>query len=632
LKKAFVIVTLSAALSACAATPQQDAPAGAAPVTAAPVPPPPRLDKGVPDEAAPATPAAGDDKSTPADTAKPDGDGKAAKAARTDTGAGPGEVLPGVELTPDLLYKLTAAELDIKRGNWQGPYVTMMGVAQQTRDPRIAHRAAEIALAAKAGGEALAAIRLWHELAPDSDEATQYFLGFIVLSDDLEESEPIFVKELKDATPASRGIVMFQMQQILSRAKDKLVAFAMEERLLKPYNDMLEAHLVLAQGAYGLGEPARAEKEAQTALAIKPDSELAILTLAQVTQDPAVVTGLVTDFLKRNPGAREVRAAYARMLVDQKQYEPARQQFLILQKEQPDNVATLYALGIMSMELNDTAAAETYFKQFLTAMAGKPKADQDPSKVLMILSQIAEDRGDYTGAIKWLDQVDSADERPYFNARIRRAQLIAKRGDVDAARKTLAEMKPANADDETQILLADAQILRDGGYDKSAFSVLQGGVERFPDSPDLLYDFALAAEKVGDLQTMEASLRRVISLVPDNQHAYNALGYAFAERNVRLDEAYDLVDKALKIAPGDPFIMDSMGWVQYRLGHLPEAEDLLRRAYAVRADPEIAVHLGEVLWQKGDKDNAQKMWREAQAKDPKNDTLKNTLARLNQSL
>ena len=113
---------------------------------------------------------------------------------------------------------------------------------------------------------------------------------------------------------------------------------------------------------------------------------------------------------------------------------------------------------------------------------------------------------------------------------------------------------------------------------------------------------------------------------------YNALGYAFAERNVRLDEAYDLVDKALKIAPGDPFIMDSMGWVQYRLGHLPEAEDLLRRAYAVRADPEIAVHLGEVLWQKGDKDNAQKMWREAQAKDPKNDTLKNTLARLNQSL
>jgi tetratricopeptide (TPR) repeat protein len=618
LKKAFVIVTLSAALSACAVAPQQqDGPA--VPVAPAVVPPPPALDQA-------------------GKTDQPDADKADADKVDTDQPGAPGslttrgEVLPNVELSSDLLYKLTAAELDLKRGNWQGPYVTMMGVAQQTRDPRIAHRALEIALAAKAGGEALAAIRLWHELAPDSEEATQYFLGFIVLSDQLEESEPIFAKELKDASPASRGAVMFQMQQILARAKDKLVAFAMLERLLKPYGDMQEAHLVLAQGAYGLGEPKRAEREAQKALAIKPDSELAILTLAQVTQDPAAVTALVTDFLQKNPGARDVRTAYARMLVDQKQYEQARQQFLILLKDQPDNVATLYALGIMSMELNDTATAETYFKQFLTTMAGKPKAEQDPSKVLMILSQIAEDRGDLNGAVQWLDKVDSSDERPYFNARIRRAQLIARRGDIDSARKSLAELKPGNADEETQILLADAQILRDGGYDKSAFTVLQGGVERFPDSPDLLYDFALAAEKVGDLQVMETSLRRVIAQVPDNQHAYNALGYAFAEHNVRLDEAYELIDKALKLAPGDPFIMDSMGWVQYRLGHLPEAEDLLRRAYAVRADPEIAVHLGEVLWQKGDKDNAQKMWREAKAKDPANDSLKNTLARLNLSL
>ncbi|HEV7816631.1 MAG TPA: tetratricopeptide repeat protein [Janthinobacterium sp.] len=618
MKKAFVIVTLSAALSACAVAPQQqDGPA--VPVAPAVVPPPPALDQA-------------------GKTDQPDADKADADKVDTDQPGAPGslttrgEVLPNVELSSDLLYKLTAAELDLKRGNWQGPYVTMMGVAQQTRDPRIAHRALEIALAAKAGGEALAAIRLWHELAPDSEEATQYFLGFIVLSDQLEESEPIFAKELKDASPASRGAVMFQMQQILARAKDKLVAFAMLERLLKPYGDMQEAHLVLAQGAYGLGEPKRAEREAQKALAIKPDSELAILTLAQVTQDPAAVTALVTDFLQKNPGARDVRTAYARMLVDQKQYEQARQQFLILLKDQPDNVATLYALGIMSMELNDTATAETYFKQFLTTMAGKPKAEQDPSKVLMILSQIAEDRGDLNGAVQWLDKVDSSDERPYFNARIRRAQLIARRGDIDSARKSLAELKPGNADEETQILLADAQILRDGGYDKSAFTVLQGGVERFPDSPDLLYDFALAAEKVGDLQVMETSLRRVIAQVPDNQHAYNALGYAFAEHNVRLDEAYELIDKALKLAPGDPFIMDSMGWVQYRLGHLPEAEDLLRRAYAVRADPEIAVHLGEVLWQKGDKDNAQKMWREAKAKDPANDSLKNTLARLNLSL
>jgi Flp pilus assembly protein TadD len=161
---------------------------------------------------------------------------------------------------------------------------------------------------------------------------------------------------------------------------------------------------------------------------------------------------------------------------------------------------------------------------------------------------------------------------------------------------------------------------------------MQAGVAKFPTNPDLLYDFALLAEKTGRLDVMEKSLREVMVQAPDNHHAYNALGYSLAERNVRLPEALELIGKALKIAPDDPFIMDSMGWVQYRLGNLDEAEKQLRAAHALRSDPEIAVHLGEVLWHKGKKADALKLWREARAKDPKNDTLKNTLARLHQRL
>jgi len=142
----------------------------------------------------------------------------------------------------------------------------------------------------------------------------------------------------------------------------------------------------------------------------------------------------------------------------------------------------------------------------------------------------------------------------------------------------------------------------------------------------------LMAEKIGRLDVMEASLRSVMKLAPDNHHAYNALGYSLAERNVRLPEALALVDKAMKMAPDDPFIMDSMGWVQYRLGNLDQAEVHLRRAYALRSDVDIAVHLGEVLWQKGLKADAQKLWREARAKDPQNDTLKSTVARLHPGL
>lgn len=250
----------------------------------------------------------------------------------------------------------------------------------------------------------------------------------------------------------------------------------------------------------------------------------------------------------------------------------------------------------------------------------------------MILSQIAESRGDMAGAIAWLDKVDNRASPAYLDARLRRAQLIARNGDLDGARKALTQIDAADAAGQAQVLLVDAQLLRDAGYAQSAYTVLENALLRFPDQPELLYDFALLAERMERYDLMESSLLRVMKLAPDNQHAYNALGYSLAERGVRLPEAHALIEKALQMAPGDPFILDSMGWVQFRMGNLAGAEESLRRAYAVRPDPEIAVHLGEVLWQKGSRDEAQKMWREAQQKDPKNEALKSTLARLKAKL
>ena len=553
-------------------------------------------------------------------------------AASPDAPDGKPNALPNVDLNSELLYKLTKAEMEFKNGQWQGPYVTMMMAAQQTRDPRLARRASEMALAAKQGGEALAAIRLWRELAPESDEATQFFLGFVVLTDKIEEAEPIFAQRIEAAPPGSRGVALFQTQQILSRANDKLYAYSMLVRLMEPYQDMFETHLVLSQGALSIGERERAIAEANKALQMKPASELAVLTLAQVSGEPQAANKVLADFLAKNPDAVEVRAAYARLLVEQKQLEPARTQFLALLKSQPDNVAGLYALGIVSLQLEDAKGAEQYFKRFLAVLDKNPGDARDPFKALMILSQIAESRGDVPGAIAWLDKVDSRESAGYLDARLRRAQLMARGGNLDGARKSLAETQVDDPAAQGQILLVDAQLLRDAGYVQSAYTVLENALVRFPDNPELLYDYALLAERLDKLDQMEASLRRVMQIAPDNQHAYNALGYSLAERNIRLPEALSLIERALQMAPGDPFIMDSMGWVQFRMGNLPAAEDALRRAYAVRPDPEIAVHLGEVLWQKGDKDAAQKLWREAQAKDPKNDALKSTLARLNVSL
>jgi tetratricopeptide (TPR) repeat protein len=543
-----------------------------------------------------------------------------------------GERLPNVSMTPQMMTQLMNAELAYKKGDWQGPYLTLMSLAQQTRDPRLAKRAAEMALSAKQADDALAAVKLWREYSPNSDEANQYYLGLVILSDNLGEAEKALKQRLADATPGARGLVMFQMQQLVMRAKDKEAAVAMLERLVAPYGNMMETHVVLAQTALARGAKDDAVREARAALQIKPDSEIAILTMAQVTEGDEQSAKVLADFLATHPEAKEVRTAYARMLVNGKQYEAARREFLTLDKAQPNNPGNLYALGILSMQLNDNKGAEGYFTRFVEVMEKTPDEERDPSKAVMILSQLAEERGDLPAAIGWLDRLDTNDPKIQLGADLRRAQLSAKQGDLAGARKLLGTLKPEDPTEQAQVVLTEASLLREAGKNQEAYKLMEQGLKRFPDNMDFLYDFALMAEKMGKTDVMEKSLRQVIAKAPENHHAYNALGYSLADRNVRLKEAYQLIDKAQKMAPADPFIMDSMGWVQYRLGKLDEAESQLRKAYQLRGDPEIAVHLGEVLWKKGQHDDARKLWREARAKDPKNDSLKSTLNRLRASI
>jgi Flp pilus assembly protein TadD len=355
-----------------------------------------------------------------------------------------------------------------------------------------------------------------------------------------------------------------------------------------------------------------------------------VLALAQITQDKAESAKLLADFVAKYPNARDVRTAYARMLVEQKQYDKARKEFETMLKEQPQDLTSMYALGVLGVQTNDLKAAENYLTAYLKLLSANPDEERDPTPALLLLAQIAEERQDTEGVLKWLSLIEPGDV--YLNAQIKRAQVIAKRGDVAGARKLLHELNVNGEREQAQIVIAEGQILRDANQAQESLKIFEAGLKQFPNNTDLLYDYAMAAEKSEKWEAMESTLRKIIELAPDNQHAYNALGYSFAERNIRLDEAHILIDKALKLAPDDPFIMDSMGWVQFRLGRLKEAESLLRHAYELRPDVEIAAHLGEVLWVKGQKEDAQKLWRDAQTKDPQNDTLKSTLARLHVSL
>ena len=540
-----------------------------------------------------------------------------------------GEDLPSVPLTRDILFRLLSADLAAQRGQWKTAYGITMRVAKQTRDPRIARRAAEIAIGAKQPAEAMAAVKLWHELAPHSEDATKYYLGFVLINDNLGEAKPILEERLREAPPKVRAVLMFQMQRLLAGLKDKDKAFALLEELMAPYLGTTEAHVTLAQGAHSKGDRVRAAVEANKALALKPDSELAVLTLAQSSENVGQALQVLERFIAAYPQAREVRLAYARILVSQKNYDQARKQYEMLLELQPQDTVTLYSLGVLSAQANDPRGAENYLTRYLDAIEKQPNGERDSARIMLLLGQLADERGDADGALKWLSQIEPQPGRNavYLSAQIKRAQIAARHGSLGEARKILASAEANDADEQVQILLAESQIMRDAEKPQDAFEILDAGLKRFPKNTHLLYDHAMAAEKLDKLPVMEASLRKLMALEPTNQMAYNALGYSLAERNLRLEEAYKLIDKALKLAPTDAFIMDSMGWVQFRLGKVKEAEDWLRRAYQKRSEAEIAVHLGEVLWTTGRKDEAMKLWREAAKKEPKNETLKSTLKR-----
>ena len=540
---------------------------------------------------------------------------------------------PDIPLSSDLLYQILSADIAEQRGLEVYAFESMMDAAKDTKDPRLARRAAEIAVKARKAGDALDATRLWHELAPQSVEAQRFFLGFLVVENRLDEVREEFSKQLAKASPAERPALFFQFQQILAGTKDKAGAFSVMDDVLRPYQDMPAAHIALSVSAYLNNDSVRAREEAKKALALKPDSETAVLALAQASSDPNEAIEILSGFLGKYPESREVRIAAARLLIKQKQYERARQEFEKIRLSQPEDPMVLYSLGLLSIQQNDSETARKYLTEYLHAASKQNKENQDSVQVLFLLSQIEEEKQDYDSALVWLEKIDQEEDNDVsLSVKIKKAQIFARKGNIQRARKIISELKNDNPYEKERLLLTEAQILREVKKPYEAFDVLKKGLEAFPKSTNILYDYALTAENLGKYGEMEIALRKIIGIDPQYQQAYNALGYSLADRNTRLEEAYALIEKAMKLAPDDPFITDSLGWVLFRQGKIDEAERQLQRAYQLRADPEIAVHLGEVLWIKGDKDGAIALFKQVGTKDPGNELLRSTLSRLKISL
>ena len=340
---------------------------------------------------------------------------------------------------------------------------------------------------------------------------------------------------------------------------------------------------------------------------------------------------LVLAYLERTSGqsAPSVQMGYARWLLDQQRYAESSQRLQALTAQAPELADPWLLLGSLQVQENRLDQAQASLDQYLALSRELPaeQASRGQTQAFLLLSQIAERRGDFPAANAWLDRIENADE--LMAAQLRRAMLLARQGQLAQARALLQGLPERDEQDARRKLTAEAQLLREMGEFQQALDLYAKAAERFPNDPDLLYEKAMAAEKAGQPALLESLLRQVIERHPDYYHAYNALGYTLADRNERLPEAKALIMKALEFAPGDPYIQDSLGWVQFRMGMLPEALVTLQGAYARRPDAEIAAHLGEVHWSLGQREQALRIWREGLLLNPQNETLIETLKRLN---
>ena len=525
--------------------------------------------------------------------------------------------LPKQELTGQILYQFLLAEIAAQRGQFALAAGAYLDLARSTRDPRIVRRAAEVAFHARQYDSALEAARLWLSLEPDSQPARQMLSTLLLASGRIEELAASLARDLAAEVPRV-GDALIRMVRAFVRYPDKLAVQRLFDQLTQPYLDLAEAHLVRAQTAVGAGDADRARNEINRTLELRPDWELAALFKAELLPKGAAQLDFLKSWLASNPDAKDVRLGYARGLVSEKRYEAARVEFRRLLSASPDNPDMLYAVGILALQVNDAAEAEQQLKRFVEIGRG----ELDPAR--FYLGQIAEQSGHPEEALRWYDQVSAGEHA--LPAKVRAAQVLLRQNKLDEARERLAAAR-ASAPGDVRLVVAESQLLRDAGRHAEAFAFLAKVLEVQPDQPDLLYETALMAEKLGYVDVMERHLRRLMVLKPDSAQAYNALGYSLADRNLRLDEAAQLLDKALTLAPDDPFILDSKGWLLFRQGNFAAALEALQKAYAQKPDAEIAAHIGEVLWALGRPGEALAVWREATKAHPNNEVLAATIKR-----
>ncbi|MCB5363481.1 tetratricopeptide repeat protein [Pusillimonas sp. CC-YST705] len=546
----------------------------------------------------------------------------------------PGQ-LPAVKLTGELLYRVLSAEIAAHRGHFDMASGWFFGLARDTSDPRLAQKAFQASVLARNMERAQRAAQQWVLLAPDDEEAVASAMALAASNGRTSGMAGALRARIERAENAELAIM--QAAAIVSKLNDKQAALSvLDQTLTEEMRELPVAHLALSDAAWAAGQAARALQEARHALQLDPNLEGAAQRMLEygLGVDPAQAIEQARAFLVRHPNADKLAMQLASHLARQGRVDEALTLVGQLQQRAPEDFDLMRVEAELNLQAGRLARAKELLHAYIQVQTQRRAAvnDQsssaasDASDARLLLVQIAEKEGNVHDAIEQLDLVE--DPTLVFQAQIHKAVLHGQLGNLAEALRTLDALQPRSDEEQAVLMLTQASIYRDAGRSEQAVELLEKGDRRLPDTIEIKYDLGMMYERQGRFEDFERMMREIIALDAEHANALNSLGYTFADQNVRLPEAGQLLERALQLEPDNPYILDSIGWYYYRVGDLATALRYLERSYQLLPAADVAAHLGEVLWKQGRRDEAKRIWREALAKEPENDVVLRTLRRL----
>jgi len=528
-----------------------------------------------------------------------------------------------------LLYQLLLGELSVQAGDPGTGFAILLDAARKTKDERLFQRATELALQSRSGEAALQATKSWKSSLPESQEANRYTLQILLALNRIEEAGRALKSSIAELPLNEQSAAIGSIPRIFNRIQDKNLAAKVIEQSL---STAIQNPETAAAAWTTIGRMKREAGEIQSAAEAARAGHAAnrkapgpiMLALSLLADAPNQVQPLIAQYMAGD-ALPDLRLGYARTLIDVNEMQLALTQLKQLSQQHPEFAPGWLFLGLLQSDLSQVLQAEQSLKQYiaLAGQASDPDLSGGLAEAYLALSQMAQKQGLWEQADAWLAKIPSGADP--LKVASRRATLLAQQGRKADGLKLLEAVSVSSPQEAKLKALAVSQWFREDKQINAAFNTVEQALAQFPADPELQSEMAMLCEKLGRFEQMESLLRGLMKIRPTDPHAFNALGYSLADRKLRLNEARELIMKAIQLAPRDPFIQDSLGWLEYRVGNTQEAIRILETAYKERPDAEIAAHLGEVLWVAGNQEKAGAIWREGLMLKSDNETLLETL-------